>query len=50
MEKSEKTDPDGWVYGHNFKNEDKFVKETSVLRPVRKRVWVRTCSKLISFD
>jgi len=50
VEKSEKTDPDGWVYGHNFRKEDAFVKETSVLRAVRKRIWIRTCSKLVSFD
>lgn len=46
IEVTRNTDPEGWTYGNNFGDEN-FVKESNkVLNIVRKRVWVKTCSRL----
>ncbi|KAL4436001.1 hypothetical protein ABPG74_022236 [Tetrahymena malaccensis] len=45
---SEDTDQEGWQYGKSF-NDASFINQQKSLYYIRKRVWYKTCSCLISY-
>lgn len=49
IERHANTDAEGWSYGTSF-TDDSFVAESKLKHIVRKRVWSRTCTRLVSYD